>query len=285
MGESGGEAFVPVHVLHEEHLRMMLRHRHLDDVVEDERARASRELADAFGRQDVVPEIVQAITVSDGLEAARARHRATGVIVARAAPTRSRGMFRLGGVVRRLLRRLASPVIVVPPDLAAATIGAGPVVSLSSLEADSVAACRLARSIADGARRDLIVLHVEDERGAARRRAPAPRVSGGPFAHRERALARWVARHGVWPDAAAVIDGELPAAALAFAEARRAPLVVVGGHRWAGVRSAFESRPWRWLAAHARQAVLVVPPALAPVEGRAGARVEDQVARPHDPAP
>jgi nucleotide-binding universal stress UspA family protein len=270
MGESGRDAFVPVHVLHEEHLRMMLRYRRLDDLVEAERSRVSREIADVMGRRDLLPEVVQAITVGDGLESARARHRAAGVIVARAAPTGSRRMFRLGGVARRLLRRLASPVIVVPPDLATSSIGAGPVVSLSSLEADSVAACRLARSIADAARRDLSLVHVEDERhhGSARRGSPTLReVSAGPFAHRERALARWVARHGVWPDVATVVEGESPAAAaVRFAEARRAPLVVVGAHCSTGLRSELEPKLWRWLAAHARQAVLVVPAAPAAVE-------------------
>lgn len=263
---------------------MMLRYHHLDDVVEAERSRVSREIADVFGRQDIVPEMVQAITVGDGLEAERARHRATGVIVARAAPTKSRGMFRLGVVARRLLRRLTSPVIVVPPDLTASRIGDGPVVALSSLEADSVDACRLARSIADGAHRDLSVVHVEDElRGGSARAAPTLReVSAGPFAHRERALARWVARHGVWPDVATVIDGALPAAAVAFAEARRAPLVVVGAHWSTGVRGALAPKPWRSLAAHARQAVLVVRAAPVTVESHPGApSAADEDIRPH----
>jgi nucleotide-binding universal stress UspA family protein len=286
-GESGKDAFVPVHVLDEEHLRMMLRYHHLDDLVEAERSGVSRQIADMMGRGDLEPEIMQAVTVDDGLEAQRARENATGVIVARAAPSEGRRVFRLGGVARRLLRRLASPVIVVPPDLAASSIGDGPVVSLSSLEADSVAACRLARSIADVARRDLSVVYVEDERRekSARRGSPSVHeVSAGPFAHRERALARWVARHGVWPDVASVIDGDPPSAAVAFSEAQCAPLVVVGAHRSKGVRSALEPKLWCSLAAHARQAVLVVPAAPTPLESRLACGEEDRVARPHGPA-
>ncbi|HYG68773.1 MAG TPA: hypothetical protein VD838_13990, partial [Anaeromyxobacteraceae bacterium] len=43
------------------------------------------------------------------------------------------------------------------------------------------------------------------------------------------------------------------------AEARRAPLVVVGAVPGSGLVDALERKPWRWLAAHAHQPVLVVP--------------------------
>lgn len=264
MGESGRDAVIPVHVLHEEHLRMMLRYHRLDEVIEAERAGVSRQVAEVMQRGDLGVESVLAVTVEQGLEAERARQGATGVIVARAAPAEGGGVFRLGGVARRLLRRLASPVIVVPPDLTQARIGDGPVVALSNLRPESAPACRLARSLADMAHRDLSVVHIDDalRAGAARRPAPTRRDDpAGPFGHRERALARWVARHGVWPDVATVIDGAMPSEAVAFAVARRSPLVVTGAHPYTNVRDALDSRPWRSLAAHARQAVLVVPAA------------------------
>jgi nucleotide-binding universal stress UspA family protein len=264
-GRPGGVEFVPVHVLDDEHLRTVLRFHRLDDVVAAERSDVARQIGEVMARGEAPdPDLVQAITVDRGLEAERARLGATGVIVARAAPSAGRHVVRLGVVARRLLRRLASPVLVVPPDLAPSSIGDGPVVVLSSLDAGSAEACRLARSLADGMHRELSVVHVDEERssGPAPRGAPAPHgASAGPFGSREHSLAEWVARHGLWPDVATVVAGELPGAAVAYAEARHAPLVVVGAHRSSGVRGALESKLWRWLAAHSRQPVLVVPTA------------------------
>lgn len=252
-GGVAAAALVPVRVLEHERLRSALRYRRLEDVVEEERFAAARRLAALLPGGFAPPEVVLAPSAADGLEAARARVGAAGVIVGRAAPLRSRSPLRLGGTARRLLRRLASPIIVTPPDLAPAAMGAGPVVGVSSLGADSVAACRLARDVADGLRRDLAIVHVA---GTLPRRG-----DGGPFAHAERALSRWIARHEVWPDLTAVVEGDVVGATLAFAEARRAPLLAIGARADRGVRDALERKAWRRLAAHAAHAVLVVPAA------------------------
>lgn len=279
MGVSWSDAFVAVHVLDDEHLRAVLRGHHLDEAVERERAAIARQLAEVVPEADGrALELVRALTVDEGLEHARARHGATGVIVSRMAPRESHRMFRLGGVARRLLGRLASPVIVVPPDLTAGGVGGGPIVAASNLAADSVEACRLARSLADGARRDLTVVHVvgEPSDGAA----PAGAAHPPTVEEAERALARWSGQHDVWPDLATVVVGEFPAAAVAFSAARGAPLVAVGAVAAQGVRGAVAPKLWRWLAAHAHAPVLVVPAEPVALPSRLDADPEDEGVEP-----
>jgi nucleotide-binding universal stress UspA family protein len=155
------EALVAVHVLSAEHLRAALRWRHLGEVVAAERAAAARRLAATFGGDGGPPlEIVQARTVEDGLEEACAGHGAAGVIVARAAPGGRLRPVRLGPVVRGLLRRLACPVIVCPPDLEPPR-GGGAVVALADAGAGALAACRFARAVAAAAGRDVAIAPVE----------------------------------------------------------------------------------------------------------------------------
>lgn len=269
-GARWDEVFVPVHVLDQEHLRTALRYRHLDEVEAEERTEVARQIAETVPDVAGVPQIVRALTVEDGLEEARARHRAEGVIVARTAPREGRHVFRLGGVVRGMLSGLASPVVVAPPDLTAGTVGAGPVVALTSLAPDAIAACRLAHALAEAARRELTLVHVAAERQDA---GEAPGAGGG--AELDAALARWGSDHGVWPDLSVVVDGELPEAALAYAEARGAALVAVGAHPAAGLRGAVEPKVWRWLAAHARHPVLVVPSGAARAARRIGGRADE----------
>jgi nucleotide-binding universal stress UspA family protein len=289
MGVRWSDAFVAVHVLDDEHLRAVLRGHHLDEAVERERAAIAEQLAEVVpGAGGRSLELVRALTVDEGLERARARHGATGVVVSRMAPRESHRMFRLGGVARRLLGRLASPVLVVPPDLTVGAVGGGPIVAASSLAADSIEACRLARALADDARRDLTLVHVVAERsdGAAPYDAARPRVGGATADEAERALARWGTEHGVWPELAAVVVGEFPAAAVAFSEARGAPLVAVGAVPAPGVRGAIAPKLWRWLAAHARAPVLVVPaePAALPARLEPGPD-DDVVVVPAGPPP
>jgi nucleotide-binding universal stress UspA family protein len=256
------DVFVPVHVLAAEHLRAALRAHHLDEVVEDERSAVILMISELLRGEPDRVEVVQAATVEEGLEDARRRLGATGVIVARAASRESRSVLRLGGIARRLLHRLESPVIVVPPDLTASAVGDGPFVAAASLGDDSVPACRLARALADAARRDLTILHVAGDRSGEAVPPDRPRLrdlAAGPLGPADHALARWVERHGVWPDLAVVTDGKFPATAAAYSEARRAALVVVGAEPGVSVTDALARKSWRWLAAHARQPVLVVP--------------------------
>jgi nucleotide-binding universal stress UspA family protein len=236
-----------VHVLHAEHLRAMLRVHHLDEVIEIAREEGTRLLAEVSARGPA-PElqVVQALTVAEGLEAARQRAGAEGVIIGRAGRGLRHRVRRLGPVARRILRALSCPVLVVPSDVEAWRLGDGPIVALSSLASDSLAACRVASDLASTAGRELTVARV-----APRREGPAD------LAGERRALERWMAYHGVSPRSAAVLEGDVVRSAARFADERQAPLVVVG----AGGRSSrtFGRRIARELAAVAHLPVAIAP--------------------------
>jgi nucleotide-binding universal stress UspA family protein len=259
------DAVVPVHVLDVEHLRIALRVRHLDELVEMERAAGERQIAEVFPGGGAPPlRIAQALTAEDGLESARSEHGADGLVVARAASRGGHSVFRLGATARHILRRPAAPVVVVPPDLRAEDVGSGPVVVLAGLGGGpALEACRLARAIADATRRELALVRVVDPAHPPAEGSPELAPEGGgpadPLSVGERALERWAAEHEVWPDLIAVTDGEIVTATLAFAEARSAPLVVVGARVSPSLGDALATKPWRRLAALARQAVVVAP--------------------------
>jgi nucleotide-binding universal stress UspA family protein len=211
--------FVGVHVLNADHLAAILRTRHFDEVLEEARAGAEEEVArqsldGGFPRVDVV----QAVTIADGLEAARATHAADGIIISRVARRDSHHLLRLGDVGRALLRRLSCPVIVVPPAFSARSAAAGPVVALTSLSAVSVPACRLAAQLAEETGRELALAHVADH------------------AHADAWLARWTEEQELSPDSAAVLHGDLAEEGLAYADARKASLLAIGAGPLKGMR-------------------------------------------------
>jgi nucleotide-binding universal stress UspA family protein len=224
------ESFVPVHVLDGEHLRAMLRVHHLDEVVEAARAAARRQVAEAsVGTAPPEVEIVQAPTIAEGLEAALARSGAHGVIVGRAGGGARHRLVRLGRVTRRVLAALRCPVLVVPHDVEAWRLGDGPIVALSSFAPGSLEACRVAGDLARATGRALAIAHVVPER----RHALAPRgepdaAAGEADAGTRQSLERWLRYHGVAPQSAAVLQGDVVRAAERFAGERDAPLVVVG---------------------------------------------------------
>ena len=81
---------------------------------------------------------------------------AHGFIIGRRASTDSGAIIRLGSVARRMLRRLVAPTFVVPPELEADKIGAGPiVVAVTPVEA-SVGAVKFAQRLATELRRSLV---------------------------------------------------------------------------------------------------------------------------------
>jgi nucleotide-binding universal stress UspA family protein len=262
--DRGADQFVAVHVLAEDHLRAALQLHHLDEVVEGARAAAQRSLEEAActGVVDGV-EVVQALTAHEGLEEARARHAADGLLVGRAAESHGTHLVRLGRVARRLLRHLPSPVVVAPPDLEAARLGTGPIAALSSLAEDSVEPCRFAAVLATRTARSLTVAHlVRDPLSGSAPYLPRgslDRMGDDWVAEGERGLARWLADVGLQPGATAVRRGDLLHSALQLAEEQRAPLLVVGARRLSGLDRFFSPSVGRELAAVAPVPVAVVP--------------------------
>jgi nucleotide-binding universal stress UspA family protein len=242
---SWADDFVGVHVLDGDHLAYVLRRRHLDEVVEEARVAAEQAVASASAGEPPPPiAVVQALTIADGLEQARVAHGADGIVVARVPRSESHHLLRLGDVSRTLLRRLASPVVVVPPAFAGAATGSGPLVALSRLNDGSVAVCEVAARVAARTGRGLAVAHVVDGRDAA---------TGAT------AVERWVRRHEIPAEDCAVLRGDVIQAGLAYATEKRAVLLAVGARPHTGLRRILGATCARNLAARSNVPVLVVP--------------------------
>lgn len=247
------EQFVGVHVLEGEHLRYELRLHHLDEVIGSAR-RSARDVLEVEGVARLIREVevLQGLYADEGLEAAREHHAAESIIVGRAARRGTRPLVRLGPVARRMLRRLRSPVVIVPPDVREQDIGPGPIVALTSLEEDSAEACRLAERLAKELGRRFVVVQVLT--------ATSPSLSPAAWREREAALERWIEAGGLRPEASALLEGPTVERALEFATRCGAPLLVVGAHHQSALRRLFTRSTASALAGRGPLPVAVVPP-------------------------
>jgi nucleotide-binding universal stress UspA family protein len=161
-GEDSPERLVGVHVIEDDHMQAALRYHHYDEVM-----KAAREATDMClhkaGLTDAFDEVhvVQGKSAEASLEAARTYHHADGVIIGRYAKSDSIALRRLGRVARRVLRKLGSPVVVVPPDWEKpASDPPGPVVASCNLRRDSVHGMRVAADTANRLGVPLRLVHV-----------------------------------------------------------------------------------------------------------------------------
>ncbi len=247
---------VYVHVLEEEHLRHALRTHHLDEITAAARGAAERLLAAAGVSGEI--RIVQGLSAEDALEEARTAAGAGGVVIGRAAGREGVAIVRLGRVARRMLRRLTSPVAVVPPDFRGEDAGAGPVVALSSLRDDALGACRLAAGLAAELGRPFAVCHVA--RAEALPYLPPAAIDlESRRAAGEVDLARWLAQNGLRADSTGVLVGSPVDRALEWAEAAKAPFVVAGSRRLSLAERIVQASTGTALAATAATPVVVAP--------------------------
>jgi nucleotide-binding universal stress UspA family protein len=250
-----GEQFIGVQVLEQEHLRAELRLRHLDEVMAEVR-KAARDVLAREGAAGLIRdvEVLQASYADEGLEAAREHHGAAAVVIGRAASRSGARIIRLGRVARRMLRRVWSPIIVVPPDMRERDMGEGPVVALTDLGVRSAAACRFASGLAHALGRSLELL-VDAPSAIAMdgpaRRAPAPAGSGDLLVD--------LASRGLRPATVAALDGHVVERAIELAGAHRAALLVVEGHRPSTLERVLRRNTFAALAATAPLPVAVVP--------------------------
>lgn len=260
----GDEAFVGIHVLEQDHLAAVLRYHHMDEVRAGALASARAALK-ATSAEGIVgePRIVVGTAADEGLAEAARAEGATALLVGRMAKRGESPVVRLGRVARRLVRSLQVPVIVVPPDLTAPQIGDGPIVALTSMEDDAVAAARFAADLAARLGRKLELLHVmrdltefapygilgeQTDRGMADERRA-----------REAALAEWAKRHGLTPDTSLVLTGEVIDAAIRRAAEVGAPVLVAGARRMPMAQRMLLPTVGKELAAASSTAVAIVP--------------------------
>lgn len=253
-----GEELVFVHVLEAEHLRYALRLHHLDEVTEGARREAERVLATEGARG--ILRVEQGLTAEDRLEEIRVEVGANVMVLGRAAPREGRHVVRLGRVARRMLRRLGSPVIVVPPDLRSDQIGAGPIAALTSLAPDAAGAYRFAADMAARLGRPLAAIHAARP-AHARYLAPESTLRERELRGEEAlaALDAWLEGEGARPDRREVLLGSPADAAAEWAEQEGSPLLVAGSRRLSDTERIFQASTGSSLAATASCAVAVVP--------------------------
>lgn len=205
--------------------------------------------------------VIEAERVEDGL--ADAARGAATLVIGRAAGRASEALVRLGRVARRVLRRLPTPVVVVPPDLDAATLG-GPVVVGVDLGEDGGRALDFAVRIARAHGRPLVLAHA----GAPRHIDLIDELDPRWLAAREalradtaRAFDGWAEARGLGGLRRTIEHGSPPEALAKIAAREQAALVVVGSRRLSALERVFTTSTASALAGLCACPVAVVPPA------------------------
>lgn len=255
---------VPVHVLEESFLLQVLRHEHLAAIQALAEATAMDELAAAQLR-DVAqrPRIVRGTVAEERLVAERDAERAEAIIIGRQAPSDERSLVRLGRVARRLVRRLPAPIVVVPPDLRASTIGEGPILLAIDLADDDASAANFATRLAASVGRDVAVVHVMDYDLAAPRYLPPKsfaRFLAQAGVDRARELEAWKAEHHLADAPTIVAQGDVVSRLAAVAQTHGAPVIVCGSRGLSALQRVFVASVASELSCWAGCAVAIVPP-------------------------
>lgn len=187
-----------------------------------------------------------------------------GLIIGRLAPRGRDRVTRLGGVARRLLRRLPRPTLVVPPDLATAQVGKGPIVLACDGDDDSIGAARFATKLAGELRRELVLAHVVPmPYGWSVGYLPSDavqQVRADLAARGERTLERWATQHGLTGLRGFVAEGMVPEELARLAVDQDALMLVVGSRKLNALERLFVTSVGSELAASAVCPVAVVPP-------------------------
>lgn len=253
--------FVGVHVI-EETYRVSVRDDELDELCAQTEAAIGDSLSEVEIREAFMSvEVVPGVVAERSLEAAAVYHHAQGLVVGRHATRDGLSVVRLGRVARRLVRRLPVPVMVVPPDLTLAEVGAGPVLATSDLSPQSAASVRFARQFADSIGRTLEVIHV-DTLPVALGYPPGTLLPPTPRFDRKAAetkIAQWVDEHGLRVDGTRVVEGDVVLSVAEAAHEMGAPLVVCGSRRLSLAERVFQSSVGTELARTARCPVVIAP--------------------------
>lgn len=194
---------------------------------------------------------------------ATASEGADGLILGRLAPRGKDRLTRLGGVARRLLRRLPAPTFVVPPDLGADDIGAGPIVFACDNHPSSVGGARYAVRMAELLGRELLLAHI----------VPMPygwsvgylsvesvkQVRADLLAGGERTLERWAKEHGISGRRGVVREGVVLDELAGLARDEDALMLVTGSRKLNAIERLFATSVGSELCASATCPVVVVP--------------------------
>jgi nucleotide-binding universal stress UspA family protein len=254
---------VPIHVIEQDQLRLLAsadKHDQAIGLAEDALARTLERIGDSVPVDDM--RILEMGSPEDVL--ASAAEGTDGLIIGRLAPRGKDRLLRLGGVARRLLRRLPAPTIVVPPDTREQNIGKGPIVLACDANEDSVGAARFALRMAELLGRELILAHVVPmPYGWSIGYLPAEsvkQVRADLRAGGERTLERWASQHGITGLRGVVTEGIVTEELGRLAKSEDALMLVTGSRKLNAIERLFVTSVGSELCASAPCPVAVVPP-------------------------
>jgi nucleotide-binding universal stress UspA family protein len=256
---------VGIHVIEREQLAPIFRLQSPDEVGRRAKEALEREIDEAALREFfAVQRIALGARAHEVLENEAAREHADAIVVGRQVAKDSVARIRLGTNARRLLRSLPVPVIVVPPDYAKVSFGAGPILVATDLTDDAVAACRFAAQIGARMGREVIAVHVIPAIDPVLRAY----LAEGPWlelAEQEHAsgvtrLRAWLEQHELAGLSQNVVQGRTIEELGKLCVELRSPLVVTGARRLPNLARAFIGSTASSLAAELPVPVAVVPP-------------------------
>ena len=267
LGKTGEAKLAPIHVIEQDQLGLLAtadRREEAMALAEDAVQRTLERAGEAAAGSGPLAGVrfVEVGTPEDVLihEAGNSK----GLIIGRLAPRGEDRLLRLGGVARRLLRRLAAPTVVVPPDLQRDTVGKGPIILACDAHDDSLGATRFALKLADQLRRELILAHVVPMPYGwsvgylppdAVKQVRADLRAGG-----ERTLERWATQHGITGLRGIVTEGIVTEELGRLARQEDALMIVSGSRKLNAVERLFVTSVGSELAASASCPVAVVSP-------------------------
>jgi nucleotide-binding universal stress UspA family protein len=265
-GSPPGELeLVGIHVIEREQLAPIFRLQTPDEVGRRAQQALERELDTAALRElFAVQRIALGARAHEVLAHEAARENASAIVVGRHAAKDSTARIRLGANARRLLRALPVPVIVVPPDYAKLSFGAGPILVATDLGDDSVTACRFAEQIGARMGRQVLAVHVIPPIDPVLRAY----LAEGPWlelAEQEHAsgvtrLLAWLEQHQLAGLSHRVVQGATIDELGKLCVELRSPLLVAGARRLPNLARAFIGSTAAGLAAEVPAPVAIVPP-------------------------
>lgn len=250
----------PIHVVPSEDL-IGAEERTRLEVRSDPACRAALVRADA--REAVTKvELAEAEAVDTGLQQAVSRLDAVACVIGRRALRKEIKLQRLGPVARRMLRRLPTAMIVVPPDWIA--VHDGPVILATDLGPASEGAAVFAHELARTLVTPLVVTHVSRHGDWT-----GPHFEGAVFQARRHRLKEeakqeldgWAHENGLGDAVRVVHLGDPVSDIAAFANEEKASLIVCGSRGLGSVVRFFGHSVASELAAVAAVPVAVVPEA------------------------
>lgn len=234
-----------------------------DALMSSARFQAERVLEEAGVRSDFDDIGVEFGDTAEGhLQTALLGRDADGLIVGRRAATDKTPLVRLGRVARRLLRYLPVPTIVTPPDLDAESLGDGPVIALTDLQADAVAGVHFAQKVAQSVRRPLVLAYTVSLLDHLVVYMPSESykvLEDDVVQSAAQELSKWCDKYGFGDHEQVVSKGRVVDEARKLAEDRNACLLVCGSRGFSAVERVFIPSVGSELAAASRIPVAVVP--------------------------